>query len=123
MMFCLLPDEVIKNGHGKKQNADPQQDKRFETSQSFAPRQQHLGEPTGIDILEAEKGVGKDILADNSLFFDHRLAEFKVVAEVGKRYITPQPKNGGQPEGKDVINGFKPEDGWDLFGFHSIHSP
>jgi len=62
-------------------------------------------------------------MSHNSPFFYHYLAAFKVIAKVNGTYITPQTKDGGQPEGKDIINGFKPEEGRDLVGFHISRSP
>jgi hypothetical protein len=119
IMLRLILDKVIKNGHGKKQQSGSQKDKRRETTHFLANCQHNLRQPAGIDILKAREGMGKDILPYYSPFCYHNLAEFKVIAQVIGNYITPQGKDDGQPEGKDVIYGFNPEDGGYLLGFHA----
>jgi hypothetical protein len=122
IMFRLTPDKVIKNGHGKKQQGSSQKDKQLETSHFLAKCQQYLRQPAGIDILKAAEGMGKEIMAYNSPFFYHYLAEFNVIAKVIGSYITHQAEDGCQPEGKDIIDGFQSEDGGYLLGFHISRS-
>jgi len=120
IMLRLTPDKVIKNAKGKKQQAGFQKDKQFESSQHITPCKHYLRKPGGIDILKAKEGMGKEIMFYHRPFFYHYLAEFNVKAKVMKNYITLQGQDGCQPEGKNIINSFKPEDGGYLLCFHCL---